>query len=430
MDEAISPQWKITAQAENALIGCILVDARNTLRLIRGIMNASDFRSDVCRNIFTAASNLINAEKPCDPVQIQAEAERLGTPADADFCQEAMLMPVPIGNAAATAQIIHDAAAARAAREIGNGLLTDELTPLEALGRLQELLSEQGNTTHTPMDAANSVMDYIISASEGKTKPFIPTGYQKLDEQLAGGLVQSGMIILAARPGTGKTTAALNIADRVAAAGGTVLYISLEMDERQLWVRRAAALSGLSYSAIYAGRLNKENGDWPRLTDAFDNLSKRSFIIRDRPASIEDIEKEARCTDGLTLLVVDHIGLIRPTPGRKSFSRYEFMTDTAHRLKQLALSLHIPILALCQLNRTSEQRESKRPSMADLRDSGALEEDADAVCLLFREAMYWQDENKPKPWESQYIDFIIDKNRHGVTGTVTLDFYGFNARIV
>ena len=159
-------------------------------------------------------------------------------------------------------------------------------------------------------------------------------------------------------------------------------------------------------------------------------LSQRPMIIRDTPSTIDDIEREARCTEGITLLVVDHIGLIRQQAGKKTFSRYEFMTDTAHRLKQLALSMHLPILALCQLNRASEQRNDKIPGMADLRDSGAIEEDSDVVCLLHREAQYLPEENRPKPWEAQPIDFIIAKNRHGMTGTVTLDFYGINARII
>ena len=305
-----------------------------------------------------------------------------------------------------------------------------EVTPAEALQKLQELLSKKEAGTLSPMEAASSVMDYILSAYEGKTKPFISTGYKDLDNQLGGGIVSSGLFTLAARPGTGKTTAALNIADNIAAAGRTVLYISLEMGLEQLWTRRAANLSGLGYNDIFAGRIRKDDNQWQRLTDAFTVLSERPLIIRDKPSTIDDIELEARCTKGLDLLIVDHIGLIRQLPEQKFFSRYEFMTNIAHRLKQLALSLHVPILALCQLNRGSEQRNDKKPNMADLRDSGAIEEDSDVVCLLFRESQYLPDESKPKPWEKQTIDFIVDKNRHGCTGTVTLDFYGINAKII
>ncbi len=443
MDDLLIPpeEWKVTAQAENALAGCILVDADNTLRLIRGIVRASDFQSDECRTVFLAAAGLIDNNKPCDPVLIQAEAQRLGTPLDDEYCEQIMRMPVPIGNSAATAQIIHEAAATRAARVIGSSLMTNEITPVDALRQLQELLTEKESGTQTPEEAANTVLDYIRDAYAGKTKTFISTGYSDLDKQLGGGIVTSGLFTLAARPGTGKTTAALCIADNVAAAGGTVLYVSLEMDTKQLWVRRAANISGLGYADIYAGRVGKtskyddektkraKEDEWKRLTDAFEKLSKRQLTIRDKPSTIDDIEREARCTKNLSLLVIDHIGLIRQLPGQKSFSRYEFVTSVAHRLKQLALSLHVPILALCQLNRGSEQRTDKTPNMADLRDSGAIEEDSDVVCLLYRDALYRTDDKAPKQWERQTIDFIIDKNRHGMTGTVTLNFFGVTARI-
>ena len=425
MDE----RWKYVAQAENSLIGCLLVDPENTLHLIRNIVTAGDFQSEAGRTVYTSAVNLIDNGKPCDVVLIQAEAQRLGLNLDDSFCSEVMQMPVPIGNSAATAQIIHEAATVRAAREIGNALIMDEVMPIEALQKLQELLMEKEAGTQTPMEAANSMLDYILSAYEGKTRPFISTGYKALDNQLGGGIVSSGLFVLAARPGTGKTTAALNISDNISATGGTVLYISLEMDTKQLWARRVANLSGLGYVDIYAGRIGKDDNQWKRLTDAINILAERQLIIRDKPSTIDDIEREARCTKNLSLLVVDHIGLIKQAQGQKFFSRYEFMTNIAHRLKQLALSLHVPILALCQLNRGSEQRSDKRPNMADLRDSGAIEEDSDVVCLLFREAQYYREEDKPKPWEKQTIDFMIDKNRHGCTGLVTLDFYGINAKI-
>lgn len=157
------------------------------------------------------------------------------------------------------------------------------------------------------------------------------------------------------------------------------------------------------------------------------DLSERPFYICDTPSSMEDIERQARSIKNLALIVVDHIGLVK---SKTSGSRYEIMTDTAHRLKQLALSLQIPIIALCQLNRQSLQRDGKRPTMADLRDSGAIEEDSDVVCLLFREAEYRPKDKQPKPWELQTVDFIVDKNRHGMTGIVRLDYCPMNARIL
>lgn len=426
----ICESWRYIAQAENSLAGCLLVDPEQTVHAIQGIVTVGDFQSDAARAVFTAALALVNGHKACDPVLIQSEAVKLGIPVDNEYCAEAMRMYVTTANVAETARVVHEAAITRRAREIGLSLAQDEISPVESLARLQELLTSQSSKIHTPSEAAMLVMDYINNVAAGKSKPFLRTGFHTLDTQLSGGLVAGGLITLAARPGTGKTTAALNIAENIAASGHKVLYISLEMTEQQLWSCRAACLSGLSRSAIYAGKISEnDEQSWRRLSDAFNTLYSRPFFIRDSPSSLEDIEREARCIDDLALLVIDHMGLIKPSDGRKS-SRYEFMTDTAHRLKQLALSMRIPILALCQLNRASEQRESKRPTMADLRDSGAIEEDSDVVCLLFREAQYLPENRRPNSWSVQSIDFIIDKNRHGMTGRVPLSFYGMTSRII
>ena len=410
--------------AERSLAGCLLVDTEATLKAVKGLVSAADFLGKDASAVFSAACALAFADKPCDPILIQEEAARQGATLSNEYCAGVMRLYVTTANAAETARVIHEAAMQRRAREIGLSLADDSLTPVEALARLQELLSAQRSKLHSPMEAANAVMDYISAAASGETRPFLPTGYASLDRQLSGGLAAGGLITVAARPGTGKTTAALNIAENVAAAGGRVLYISLEMTEAQLWACRAANLSGLSRSAIYGGRISGE--DWPKLNAAFDLLAKRPFYIRDLPSTLEDIEREARCVDGLALVVVDHIGLVKPT---ERGSRYELMTATAHALKQLALSLRVPILALCQLNRQSEQREGRRPTMADLRDSGAVEEDSDVVCLLFRGAQYLPPKEQPAPWEPQEIDFILDKNRHGATGICTLRYCGLTARI-
>lgn len=413
--------------AERSLAGCLLVDPAATFKAVVGIVSPGDFLDTNASAAFTATSALLSAGRPCDPVLIQQEAGKQGTPLSNEFCREAMQDYITTANAAETARIVHDAAIQRRAREVGLSLADGDLSPVEALAQLQDIIKARSNSLHTPTEAANAVMDYICSAASGATKPFLSTGFPSLDRQLAGGLVAGGLITLAARPGTGKTTAALNIAENVAAAGGRVLYISLEMTEAQLWSCRAANLSGLSRSAIYSGQIGSEARVWGRLTNAFDVLSRRPFFIRDVPSTLDDIEREARCLDDLALIVVDHIGLIKPM---ERGSRYEQMTDTAHQLKQLALSLRVPILALCQLNRQSEQRESKRPTMADLRDSGAVEEDSDVVCLLFRGAQYLPEDERPKPWEVQSIDFIIDKDRHGATGIVTLNYCGYTSRIM
>lgn len=417
--------------AENSLAGCVLVAPTETLKDVRGIVSESDFQNEQARAIYAAAARLNAAGQACDPVTIQAEAAKNGKEISTDYIAELMRLFVTTANAAETARIVHEAAQKRRGREVGMLLTQDSISPVDAVARLQDLLRNDGGSVKQPLDVANSVMDYINAVAAGEANTFLPTGFNGLDGMLSGsskgGLVNSGLITVAARPGTGKSTIALAIGDNVARAGGKVLYISLEMTETQLWCCRLAARSGLSRSKIYDGMRGADANGWKRLTDAFTEISNWPFYIRAMPSTVEDIEREARCIDGLALLIVDHMGLVRPM---EQGSRYDKMTDTAHRLKQLALSLKIPILALCQLNRQSEGRGDKKPTMADLRDSGAIEEDSDVVALLFRPAVYANEEDKPKPWENQELQVIVDKNRHGGTGTVYMSFCGVNARIM
>lgn len=417
--------------AENTLAGCLLVYPEQAVTDIRTIVSINDFFFDEPRAIYSAALSLISAGKPCDPVQIQAEAAKMGQTVDADYCKNCMELFTTMADCAENARVVHEAAQDRRTREIGANVADGSLTVVEAVAKFQDIMRANGGSVREPLEVANAVMDYINAVAAGEANTFLPTGFPALDGMLSGsskgGLVNSGLITVAARPGTGKSTIALAIGDNVARNGGKVLYISLEMTETQLWCCRLAARSGLSRSKIYDGMRGADADGWKRLTDAFTEVSKWPFYIRAIPSTVEDIEREARCIDDLSLLIIDHMGLVRPT---EQGSRYDKMTETAHRLKQLALSLKIPILALCQLNRQSEGRSDKRPTMADLRDSGAIEEDSDVVALLFRPAAYLRDEDaKPKPWESQELQVIVDKNRHGGTGTVYMSFCGLNSRI-
>lgn len=417
-------QSDIVARAERDLMACILVDPAQTLKEIRPVLSHSDFSNDVARAVYDAATSLADSGKTIDATVILANAAEQGTPIEESYAAEIMHLYCTTANAAVTAELVHNAAIQRAAAAIGIALADDRYTALDAVAKLQELMKRQNSRLQRPLEAANAFMDYVDAAAMGEVTPFVPTGFSVLDKQLEGGFVQSGLITMAARPGTGKTTAALNLAERVAEQGKTVLYISLEMDYRQLWARRTAAYSGLSYSKIY--RADLTDAEWGRLNNATEILSQRPFYIHDKPCTVEDIERIARGAENPALIVVDHIGLIKNSTGR---SRYEQMTDVSHRLKQLALSTGVPILALCQLNRQSEGRESKLPTIADLRDTGAIEEDSDVVMLLHRPAMYASEDTAPKPWETQELQIIVGKNRHGMQGLVRLDFNGMTARI-
>lgn len=422
----------IAIAAEHNLSGCILVYPSETIRDVRSIVSADDFYNEHARAIFVAASVLIAAGKACDPVLIQEETERQGKKVDAEYCKTAMQSFVTMANAAETARVIHDQAQQRRWHQIGVDLADGQIDGMEAVRKLQDVIRGDSTGVKEPMEDANSFMDYINAVAAGTARTYLSTGFRSLDEQLSGGskkggLVNSGFITFAARPGTGKSTIALCIGDNVAARGEKVLYVSLEMTKDQLWACRMANYTGLNRAKIYDGMDGADDKEWRLLTDAFQVLSQRPFYIRDIPSTLADIEREARCLEGLSLLIVDHIGLVKPAVNG---ARYDEMTQVSHGLKQLALSLKIPIIGLCQLNRKSEERGDKKPTMADLRDSGAIEEDSDVVALLFRPAKYAKDEDKPKPWETQELQVIVDKNRHGSTDIVYLDYCGMNSRVL
>ncbi len=418
-------EWERITQAlqcENGIAGSLLIEPGTTLRLIREMVSPSDFSSDDARAIFQAAVSLIDSGRPCDAALLQAESG-----VSDEYCRKAMMETPTVVNSPEYARIVHGAAQERRSQEIGGDLSVGRLDAVTAVAKLQDLLRTQSGRLTSPQETAQQAMDVFSAAADGRFKPFLSTGYRSLDRMLSGGLANGGLITIAARPGTGKTTAGISIAENVCAAGKTVLYVSLEMTSAQIWACRVASAAGLDRADILCGttirrgvasdRTPEEKNNAERLYSAFEALNSRKFYVYDEPATAEEIERLARCIDDLDLIVVDHIGLVRNTVGS---TRYEFMTSVSHQLKQLALSMKIPVLALCQLNRTAVQRS--RPTMADLRDSGAIEEDSDVVILLYR------DHQPDAP--SEPIDFIIDKNRHGTTGILELGFFGHYSKIV
>lgn len=407
---------------ENILAGCLLVNGNETVEQIQDIVNVKDFQNTQAQAVYEAALRLKISGKENNPVTIQDTAKDMGVILSNEYCANQMEISHFAGDIQELAHIIHDSAIEREASLIGQKLAYMDIKPLEAMAQLSEILQTQQSRLLTPMEAAQGAMDEIVKAAQGEGRQYLSTGYSLLDRQLSGGLVKCGLITVAARPGTGKTIVGLNLADNVAKKYGTVLYISLEMPYTQLWNRRAARTSGVDSAKIANGDLTPE--EWKLVTEAFDLLSQRPFVIRDKPTTLGDIQSEARRIKDLAMIVIDHIGLIK-TDRRKS--SYENMKEISNGLKQLAMSLGIPIIALCQLNRQSEQKESKRPTMANLRDSGTIEEDSDVVCLLFRQAVY--DAGNHAGDEIQDIDFIIDKDRFGPPGIVTLNYCAATSRI-
>jgi replicative DNA helicase len=276
-------------------------------------------------------------------------------------------------------------------------------------------------------DVIRESVDQISAAFEADGEVTgLPSGFRDLDA-LTSGLHGGDLLILAARPAMGKTAFALNLAANAAVhAGATVALYSLEMPAAQLVTRMLASEARLDMSRIRAGKMAED--DWPRLTNAANVLSQTQIHIDDTPgatpAQIRAGCKRLARTNGLGLVIVDYLQLM--AGGIKTGSREQEISHISRSLKGLAKELGCPVIALSQLNRGVESRTDKRPMMSDLRESGAIEQDADIIAFLYREEVYRKDET-PEGLRG-VAELIVAKHRNGPTGTVRLRFIGSQTR--
>ena len=411
--------------AEDAVIGALAIDAK-CLDAVRAVVMPSDFAGRLSRSCYEAALRLDAAGRVVDAVTIAAEA---GGGAELEAYIVGVMEYVPTAvNAAEYAQLVRSEANKRRLSDIAeqiSGGIWDGGEWGEVAERAREALDMLGRGGKAPSDPAFTMarwVEYFRDVQGDITRACCPTGYASLDRTLGGGMFKGDVYILAGRPGMGKTTQGLAIAERVAAAGRPVLFCSLEMPEVQITSKRIASGLGLSYSDVLAGR-----GDWTTQVDIYDHLDKlstRPLYTVDDAYTVADIERYARNVDGLSLVVVDYLGLLQ-TGDMKPAPRYEEVTRISAALKALAKRLRVPLLVLAQLNRENTTRQDKRPTLADLRDSGAIEQDAGGVLLLHRESYYSPDE-LPRGEE---MEIIVAKNRHSAPGTVRMWWNGATGEI-
>lgn len=411
--------------ATQGLIGSILIDSA-CLASVRQLISVSDFPLAADRAIFKAACRLADAGKPVDVVTILQAARASGADVSDEYAAELMQVTPTAAHALEYAKQVHLEGVRRRLADIGTQLASScddaQKTPqsiaADAMTALETVDTAPQASMQTSSDALSGFLTYRKNLEHGQAVT-VSTGYPGLDRLLGGGMLNQGLYILAARPGCGKTTLGLKLAE-CAAKSGACLFYSLEMSTEQITARRIAAESGIPIGILMTERnLNVE--EQAKLANAASVLSEHDFRLNRAPgASVADIAQAAHLTKGLRLVVVDYLGLLRSE--ERGLSIYERVTKNSAALKALARSLNVPILCLAQLNRASEQRTDKRPSMADLRDSGAIEQDADSIILLHRPAMY--EPEPPKSWQAQPLTAIIAKNRHGNIGTLDFDFYG------
>ena len=398
----------VFSMAENNVVGWVLINPVGVLPRVRPILSPGDFLQDEARALYMAACELEDLGGSLDCITIQKRAGEDGTPVPGAWV-EAVMQGVPqSSDVTESAQIVHDEAIDRMAAGIGTELAFRRITAEEAVEQLQNVIAGRRSTLPTAVETMQGFYSRLFDAD---TVPQLPTGFPSLDGVLGGGIVPGGLVTLAARTSVGKTSVALAIATNVARAGGKVLYISLEMTTEQINTRRLAAVTGFSTEYISNRQFLRNDEESRRIARGVSILSEEQIVVCDQNCKLSDIEKHIRAELPLSLVIVDHMGIIISDGHGESF--YYSATVKAHRLKQIAKGTGVPILMQAQLNRGGMQRDDKSPRLSDLRDSGAIEEDSDAVILLSRNA-----------GDPQEITVDVAKNRHGKIGTVKLTFVG------
>lgn len=414
--------------AELAVIGSMLIDEDCAAAMLDKL-RVNDFGGRYTKEAFAIMVRLAEDGKPIDAVIVAEQSE--DAKMMGDYLLRAMEVVTTTANADEYAAIVKRNARARRVNAIGDKLAYSgvdfKAEAIESVDALQTVIEEAADNELTGAeewaDAFKTEEEKIIADPEAA---FCSTGMSDLDHLLGGGMFNGGLYVLGARPGMGKTTVALNIAEQVAKRGCPVLYISLEMNARQIMCKRLASEQNIPYRGLMSGRLSWD--EQIEMEEGLQALKNRPFHVNKRfGLTVSDIAAMARRVRGCKLIVVDYFGLISVEGDGKG--RYEDYTAISGRLKQLACQLNLPILCLAQLNRENEKRggddsKKKRPKLSDLRDTGAIEQDADGVIFLHREG-YYQDE---KP-ESESIEVILAKNRHGETGTLSMYWQGAFGRV-
>lgn len=404
---------------EQYLCGAILISGEAVMKAIRGIVTPDCFQLEAYRAIFTAALSILEDGTPIDPVSIAATAKRQGVELPNKLLVELMEIVPTAVNCVDYAHRVAENARKRRIKALAERIQADEVsTSDELLVALQrEAQAIQGSNYQrgllSPVDTLRRFMDYVVKAGE-KRDNLISTGFPRLDDILGGGFIRGGLYILGARPAVGKSTFALNLADGIA---GNLLFVSLEMSPEQILAKRVSRLTGYTASRLLSGQLPGKA--WEAVAIATTFIDKSGVYINSRyDLTVQDIHLLAQSVPELRCIILDYLGLIQPAT--RSGSTYEQVSAISRELKRMAVSLNVPVVCLCQLSRKIEDRKDRKPMLSDLRDSGAIEQDADGVLFLYREDYYT---GSPADGFPSTVELTVAKNRHGKTGEDQFNFW-------
>ncbi len=427
-DELLTHQAPYSIEAEQAVLGSMLIDPRCIPGVIE-VLRPDDFYIETNRLAYDTVHRMFIGGKPIDPVTVLDEMKALGyrDAANRDYFLQLIETTPTAANVAEYAAIVRSKSMLRDLQTVSAEIIEltraeeDDADTVADLAEQKIYSVRQGRELQgfSSINAAiQAVYEHLdeLGANPGKL-PGLPTGFSMLDQYI-GGLNKSDLILLAARPGMGKTAIALNMAMTAAKKSGkAVVIFQLEMSKEQLATRMLSGEALIDSKKLRMGTL--DDSDWEKMAGATQVLQNLNILI-DENSGITVPEMKAKCRrlgSNLGLIVIDYLQLMH-TP-RHTDNRVQEVAEISRSLKIMAKELNVPVLCCSQLSRGPESRQDKRPMLSDLRESGSIEQDADIVLFIYRDD-YYNDQSEAK----NAAELIVAKNRHGETGKVELQWMG------
>ena len=430
-EELLSRQMPHNVEAEQAVLGSILIDSECLPQIVEQL-KPDDFYIRQNREAFQTIYTMFSMSQKIDPVTVLNQMRLDGTYQEGvtrEYFFQLMDVTPTVTNVMDYVAIVKDRSTLRQIAEAANALnsmvANNEGTSAEVLEAAEQRIYaiRQGKSAqglHHITSVMHEVYDRLAElASSDSAVPGLSTGLPDVDTVISG-LNKSDLILLAARPGMGKTSLALNILLYAGKhSGKACVFFSLEMSREQLAMRLLSNESFVDNKKLTTGSLTDE--DWEKVALAASALNHANILIDDNPSlSVADMNAKCRRVENLGLVVIDYLQLMTSAGGKQNYSgesRQQVVSDISRALKMMAKELNVPVICLSQLSRANENRENKRPRLSDLRESGAIEQDADIVMFIYRDDYYNQDTEN-----HNLAECIVAKNRHGELATVPLQW--------
>ena len=432
MDDLLARQAPHSLEAEQAVLGSMLIDGR-CINEVVGLVRPDDFYLQTNREIYETIYEMFSYSQPIDPVTVLDKMRERGVFDEQNspkYLMQLMEITPTAANVKQYAQIVRDKSLLRGLSTAASDIVD---TVYEGVGTAQDILEaaekrifaiRRGNAADSLEHVGTillKVYDRLAELAKSDSDiSGLSTGLRDLDKFISG-LNNSDLMLLAARPGMGKTSMALNIALNVAKKypKKTVAFFSLEMSKQQLVTRLISNESFVDNKKLVTGRLDPE--DWSKIGLASTGLNQPDLRVDDNPSlTVAEMNAKCRRLENLGLVIIDYLQLMTAAGGPVKYggeNRQQVVSDISRSLKIMAKELNVPVVCLSQLSRANESRQDKRPMLSDLRESGAIEQDADEVLFLYREDYYNKETEK-----QNVAECIVAKNRHGETGTVELQW--------